>query len=417
MKKILLSLILLIPAITFAQYKPMNQPYQFNSKTKFADTVFLDTAMAGQGTYLVLDTLTGEVKRDTVPAAGENGIYGGSGTTPSSLVEVTNNGGVFFLDSASTSEGVTIHTDETNPLNNIRQGIRFDRSGAFTEMGFLGSGSVPFTIKNNSSGGGSSGIKLDVSGAGELEFAGNSVSMFINASTSGLFNNESYFSDQRSGANKKGILYEGFGESGSSGLGGNYSSLIDPSLAPVGYVKSIVSDSLSSFTLQSVTDNGATTDNLVTFDTTASYGAGMSGFTFSGNQIPNANWVETVTLQTDTFVYTSAEIIAMGTTADTFLTTVDSTTYVDVIGVTFVCVGGTPYSFTSGSVSVYSKDGIICGADATVLTSSSLEIRKASWGESPKLGSKVALKFDNTAPTAGNRVLKVVIHYKVIKVV
>lgn len=78
MKNLISALLIFLPFIGLSQYKPMNQPYQFNSQTKFTDTVFLDTAMQGQGVYLVMDTLTGEVKRDTISA----------GLTPDSVLTI-----------------------------------------------------------------------------------------------------------------------------------------------------------------------------------------------------------------------------------------------------------------------------------------------------------------------------------------
>jgi hypothetical protein len=240
---------------------------------------------------------------DVVSVGGDgNGIFSGSGATPNSLVEITNTAGLRFQSSSDSH--ITIWNDSNDPLVNpyilndsLVLGISFfddefsgngfllgipynDASPSIYASGFnFNSFDVSFVDPNYSNQRVTTVTNLDapvpVNGRNLVlgyvfenadEGAYNSIGYYDNVAfgTSSnfmvrgrfeAFNSEAdsvrlsvspdvdgYFTDNRN--EKIGFEYRGFGENG-DGNGGDYIDLQNNSLAPVGLIKDIVSDSIA----------------------------------------------------------------------------------------------------------------------------------------------------------------------------
>jgi len=272
MKKIfLIGIMFLVGLVGFSQ--PVQLPtnampilgnYHY-SDTVRTSNLYLDSNLTGQGTYLVLDTLTGEVKRDTVSS-------GGGGATPT-LQQVT--------DADST-------TDNKITINNslqVNDGI---------QVGFMqATGDKSLAVGTLS--GPPTGATGDYSAAiGQSATASGTASLCVGAFTEA-----------------SGIASISVG--GSNDSQGSTSSCFGTSLTSYSYAESTVGLFNTSYTPSSTinynsTDrvfsigNGSSASNrnnaltmlkngTTTIDTTWSYASDMSGFTFSGLDIPSTEHV------------------------------------------------------------------------------------------------------------------------------
>jgi len=320
--------------------------------TTTIDTTWSYDASMSPYSFSGLEIPHAEWVQNNIPSI--SGIYSGSGSTPSTQVDVTNNGGVFFADSAFPTRGVTIHTDETTPTpTDLEHGLEFFEPGESVSMGFHSTGGGVFQIKSNFAGGGGQGVEV-VANANILLDVTNHSLFFMNLSGSGFTGGKSGFIDRRTAGSKTGLIYGGFGEN-SLGEDGDYSDLIDASLAP-----------------------------------------------------------KAITLKTDTFRFDSTQLVGLGTGEDTLLTTTTGK-FIDVISLSLVSIGGTGYTF-AGDIVIKSENGTISTPATTILTSAGPLFRKSSIQDDAELGEHVIFDIQGSGATGGNKNLAIVVHYKIITI-
>ena len=172
-----------------------------------------------------------------------NGIYSGNGTTPASLVNVTNTAGVQFQDVNDTTNTITIYTDETSPqsFNGLSLVEYIEFGGAAASLGemYIGktNGFVDLIGTND---------QLVVDGATVTVRSGTVGSSFFLSETSANFTmnttvTDFYLEDVRTGVNKTSIRLRGYGEASQvDATGADYSTLLFNSLVPKLYVDDLV---------------------------------------------------------------------------------------------------------------------------------------------------------------------------------
>ena len=215
---------------------------------------------------------------------GGGGIYSGSGATPNSQVNVTNTAGLKFIDPSNSDNYLSIFGDTGTPavfipgIADIVSGVEISGSlfegaaGFFSNTTYIGTtntgdGAI-YSSSLNLYGG--TQIALFVNGVGQFLLSGNGPEIIASNNKADFLisgTEDSYFQCDKTGADKTGILYKGFGENDTTGIGGDYSNLLPNSLVPKAYVDANTgSDTLIRQYKIDLSSTADTIQNLATYE-------------------------------------------------------------------------------------------------------------------------------------------------------